>query len=84
MTEKQLAQRVGVTSAGLKFLASLAATGKASQRGNECQPLFDAGLIEPNEKVPGYGRRNQDWTGRWYKITDAGRNAVQQARALGW
>lgn len=83
--EKQIAKRLGVTPAGLRFLASLHATGKASQRGNECQPLFDAGLIVPNKDVPeGHGRRNTDWSRNWWAITDKGREAVKQARALGW
>lgn len=85
MTEKQLAQKIGVTPAGLKFLASLVATGKASQRGSECQPLFDAGLIVPNREVPeGPGRSNTYWSRNWWTITDQGKQVVQQARQLGW
>ena len=80
--EKRIERELGVTSAGLRYLASLHATGKASMRGNETGKLFAAGYIVANDEMTVVGRGN--WTGRWFCITDAGRDVVKRARAMGW
>jgi hypothetical protein len=74
--EKTIAKRLGVTPAGLQYLSALAATGAASQRGNEAGPLLDKGLIEPNRSDPG--------SRTWFVITDIGREVVKSARMMGW
>jgi hypothetical protein len=73
--EQHVAQLCGVTPAGLRYLASMVATGDASQRGNEATKLLNDGLLEPNL---------HDGYRPWFKLTDAGRAVVLRARSMGW
>lgn len=75
--EQHVAELCGVTKAGLRYLAVLQARGKAPQRGNEAGKLFKDGLIEANAERGSY----EDG---WATITDAGREVVKRARAMGW
>lgn len=73
----RVAKQLGVTAAGLTWLAKLAATGKGPKRGSEHIKLIADGFVTLTESGgPTYDRR--------YFITDAGRDVVRRARAMGW
>lgn len=67
----EIAQRLGVTRAGLEWLAEAHASrdGHASRRGGEVEPLERTGYVEG---------------GSYPVITEAGRVVVRQARGMGW
>ena len=76
---------LGVTPAGLAYLAKLAAPGKAAQRGTEATKLFAQGyveLVEVNNGHPPGAMKFRSW--HEWAITNAGREIVQRARAMGW
>lgn len=82
---KNIAKQLGVTPAGLAYLARLSAKGKSPQRGNEATKLSAQGYVESvrvhNGKAPGeMGYRQwHEW-----RATDAGRDVVRRAREMGW
>lgn len=82
---KAAAKALGVTPAGLRYLAKLVATGQSHQRGNEATKLCAQGYVEDvrcdNGRLPGdmAFRQWHEW-----RATDAGRDLVRRARALGW
>lgn len=68
---KAIAKALGVTPAGLRWLAAKASiNGKASQRGNEVSTLRKLGFV--------------DVLDNHYVVTDAGREVVHRAREMGW
>lgn len=70
----RIAQQLGVTEAGLRVLAKLAA-GHAAWGGNAGHKLVEQGYVSLDE------------TGTYHhaaRITDAGREVVRKARAMGW
>jgi hypothetical protein len=82
---KAIAKALGVTPAGLRYLAKLAATGQSHQRGNEATKLSAQGYVESvrcdNGRLPGEMafRQWHEW-----RATDAGREIVRRAREMGW
>lgn len=85
MASTRITKALGVTPAGLSYLARLAATGKAAQRGNEVTKLFAQGYVECVEVTNGAPPGAMTFRS-WHEwaITDAGREIVKRARALGW
>jgi len=76
--DKRVAQSVGVTVAGLKYLAKLTAGERtqrrvATQRGNEATRLAAHGHVVPAGRFAGE-----------YALTETGRDIVRRARAMGW
>lgn len=82
---RTVAKELGLTRAGLVYLARLAATDESHQRGNEATKLSAQGYVESvrchNGKAPGeMGYRQwHEW-----RATDAGREIVRRARQMGW
>lgn len=67
---RRVAKALGLTPAGLRYLAILCATGESHQRGNEATRLGKHGLVHP--------------TGNTYAATPAGHDVIRQARRMGW
>lgn len=84
----QIARKLGVTEAGLSVLAKLAA-GRYAWGGVAGQKLVEQGYVQLIA-TPGPSRRHvgvRDPQGRHGSepfVTDAGREIVRQARAMGW
>lgn len=79
MATKRIAKELGVTPAGLSFVARLLATGAAPVRGNEANRLWKDGFIAPRDSIGTNNYQSRPW-----EVTDAGRALVQRAREMGW
>lgn len=77
--EREVCKKLGVTPAGLSYLAKLVSKGMAPQRGNEATPLLAKGLIQPTRDT-----HYINYESKPYEITDAGREIVRRARSMGW
>ena len=77
---RRIAKSLGVTPAGLRFLAVMVAQGTAPQRGNEAAKLLDEDAIAGNPE----NSRYRNWRSVPFIVTDKGREIVRRARALGW
>lgn len=80
----QIARKLGVTEAGLSVLAKLAA-GRAAWGGNAGAKLVEQGYVVLQLSQT-QSRRRGPLGSHDYEpfITDAGREIVRQARAMGW
>ena len=78
-TERRIARNLGVTVAGLKYLAKMYATGYAPQRGNEAHKLERDGLLRKSGNSAYSAWRCKPW-----EITESGKRIVERARAAGW
>ena len=76
--EKRIAKELGVTFAGMTFLAKMVARGTAPQRGNEAGRLEKAGFIQHR------GGGTCNFESLPFQITEAGRDLVRRAREMGW
>jgi hypothetical protein len=92
-----IAKRLGVTPAGLAYLAKLVANPmKATKRGSESVRLIRDGLIAetdlPRPIVGGAGvyyrsgnvTHSDGVVSPAFTVTDAGREIVRRAREMGW
>lgn len=75
----RIAKQLGVTPAGLSYLARLVARGEAPVRGNEVARLERDGLVAANPEHGFHNYKSRPWL-----LTDAGRDVVRRAREMGF